>query len=80
MWVIYAGRHLSRILKQISMPWPTIEPGSRDPSVQRRALYHVAINFTGGEKTWPDRDSNPGRLAYRASTLPTELPSHLVDL
>ena len=24
----------------------------------------------GGKRTWPDRDSNPGSLAYRASTLP----------
>ena len=34
----------------------------------------------GRKKSWPDRDSNPGPLAYRASTLPTELPSHLVVL
>ena len=34
----------------------------------------------GRKKSWPDRDSNPGPLAYRASTLPTELPSHLVIL
>ena len=34
----------------------------------------------GGKSTWPDRDSNPGPLAYRASTLTTELPSHTVDL
>ena len=38
-------------------------------------------SVTGEEKsTWPDRDSNPGPLAYRASTLTTELPSHTVDL
>ena len=24
----------------------------------------------GGKRTWPDRDSNPGSLAYRASSLP----------
>ena len=30
----------------------------------------------GAEKQWPDRESNPGPLSYRAST---ELPSHLVD-
>ena len=32
------------------------------------------------KKSWPDRDSNPGPLAYRASTLPTELQNHLVVL
>ena len=26
------------------------------------------------KKSWPDRDSNPGSLAYRAGTLPSELP------
>ena len=31
-------------------------------------------------KSWPDRDSNPGPLTYRASTLPTDLPSHMVVL
>ena len=30
----------------------------------------------GGKSTWPD----PGPLAYRASTLTNELPSHTVDL
>ena len=30
----------------------------------------------GGKSTWPDRNSNPGPLAYRASSLTTELPSH----
>ena len=34
----------------------------------------------GGKSTWPDRDSNSGPLAYRASTLTTELPSHTADL
>ena len=34
----------------------------------------------GGKSTWSDRDSNPGPLAYRTSTLTTELPSHRVDL
>ena len=34
----------------------------------------------GRKKSWLDRDSNPGPLAYRASTLPTELPSHMVVL
>ena len=29
--------------------------------------------------SWPDRDSNPGPLAYRSSTLTTELPSHMVS-
>ena len=33
----------------------------------------------GGQSTRPDRDSNPGTLAYRASTLTTELPSHTVE-
>ena len=30
------------------------------------------IRVTGRKKSWPDRDSNPGTLAHRASTLPTE--------
>ena len=34
----------------------------------------------GRKSTWPDRDSNPGPLAYHASTLITELPSNAVDL
>ena len=34
----------------------------------------------GGKRKWPDRDSNPGPLADRTSTLTTELPSHTVDL
>ena len=33
----------------------------------------------GGKSTWPDRESNPGPLVYRARTLTTELPSHTVD-
>ena len=28
------------------------------------------LSHRGGKRTWPDRDSNPGSLAYRASTLP----------
>ena len=39
-----------------------------------------SICHRGGKSTWPDRDSNPGPLADRASTLITELPSHTVDL
>ena len=35
---------------------------------------------TGEEISWPDRDSNLGPLAYRARTLQTELPSHMVVL
>ena len=35
----------------------------------------------GGKSTWPDWDLNPGPLAYEiASTLTTELLSHMVDL
>ena len=34
----------------------------------------------GRKKSWPERDSNRRPLAYRASTLPTKLPSHLVVL
>ena len=30
----------------------------------------------GGKSIWPDQNSNPGPLAYRVSTLTTELPSH----
>ena len=42
---------------------------------------HWATKCHRGEKsTWSDRDSNPGPLAHRASTLTTELPSHTVDL
>ena len=42
---------------------------------------HWATKCHRGEKsTWPDQDLNPGPLAYRASTLTTELPSHMVDL
>ena len=36
------------------------------------------INVTEEEKLWPALDSNPRPLAYRASTLPTELPSSSV--
>lgn len=32
-----------------------------------------AQNVTGGEKSSPNRNSNPGPLAYRASTLTTEI-------
>ena len=32
-----------------------------------------------GKRTWPDRDSNPGSLAYRASSLTAELPSHTIS-
>ena len=46
-----------------------------------RARTHTEpTSITGEESTWPDRDSNPGPLAYRASTLTPELPSHTVDL
>ena len=34
----------------------------------------------GGNSTWPDWDSNPRPLTYCASTLTTELPSHMVNL
>ena len=42
--------------------------------------YIQALCHKGGKSTWPDWDSNPGPLAYRASTLTTELPCHTVDL
>ena len=32
-----------------------------------------------GKRMWPDRNSNPGSPAYRASTLTTELLSHMVS-
>ena len=39
------------------------------------------LSITGEEKAHgPNRYSNQGPLAYRASTLTTELPSHTVDL
>ena len=42
-----------------------------------RAWTHTEPpNVTGGE-TWPDRDSNPGSLAYRAGTI--ELRSHMAS-
>ena len=34
------------------------------------------MNDTGGEKSCPDRESNPGPLANRAITLTTELSRH----
>ena len=33
-----------------------------------------------GKRTWPEGDSNPGSLPYRASTLTAELPSHTISL
>ena len=42
--------------------------------------YHinlfVSICHRGAKNTWPNRDSNPGPLAYCASTLTTEPPSN----
>ena len=46
---------------------------SREPTLSNQMSQ-------GRKKSWPDRDSHPGPLAYRASTLPAELPSHLVVL
>ena len=40
MWVIYAGRHLSRTLKNFYVP---AEDRTGDLSILRRAFYHVAI-------------------------------------
>ena len=40
MWVINAGRHLSRTLKNFYVP---AEDRTGDLSILRRALYHVAI-------------------------------------
>ena len=41
MWVIYAGRHLSRTLKKnLHVP---AEDRTGDPSISSLALYHVAI-------------------------------------
>ena len=34
-----------------------------------RDTHWVTKCHRGGKNTWPDRDSNPGRLAYRARTL-----------
>ena len=42
-------------------------------------LTKIGYCRRGGKSTWPDRNSNPGPLAYRASTLITELLSHTVD-
>ena len=56
---------------------------------QGRVMMTYMANVTLGykivlsqrrKKTWPDWDSNSGPLAYRASTLTTELASHTVDL
>ena len=37
---------------------------------QVRMVACLYLCHRGGKRTWPDRDSNPGSLAYRASTLP----------
>ena len=50
---------------------------ARCPSREPKLSYQMS---QGMKKSWPDRDSNPEPLAYRASILPTELPSHLVVL
>ena len=56
---------IARPLNDLLFPhWPTL----------------VTKCHRGGKTTWPDRDSNPGPLENRASTLTTELPSHTVDL
>ena len=44
-----------------------------------RGICSWCICHRGGKSTWHDRDSNPGPPAHRASTLITELPSHMVD-
>ena len=49
-------------------------------SVVSRITRGPGFESRAGKKSWPDRDSNPGPLAYRASTLPTEIPSHIVVL
>ena len=46
---------------------------SREPTLNHQMSQ-------GRKKSWPDRDSNPGPLAIRETTLPTELPSHRVVL
>ena len=43
----------------------------------KNAMHFMSSNcHRQGKGTWPDRDSNQGSLAYRAST---ELPSHMVS-
>ena len=55
----------------------TVPFAVRSPST---SPHWATKHHRGGKSTWPDRDSNPGPLAHRASTLTTELPSHTVDL
>ena len=43
-------------------------------------FYGVAVECLTFTREWPDPDSNQGSLAYRASTLTAELPSHMVSL
>ena len=64
-------------------PFPAIfgsPTGNRTPvsRVTGGDTYHRQCHRQG-KRTWPDRDSNPGSLAYRASTLTAELPSHTVS-
>ena len=40
IWIISVGRHLSRTLKKSNAP---AEDRTGDPSIDSRALYHVAI-------------------------------------
>ena len=46
--------------------------------------FHMQLDLKEPKSafTWEEKlqDSNPGPLAYRANTLTTELPSHIVDL
>ena len=44
------------------------------------AVQLAECSHRGGKKLWQNPHRNPGPLAYCASTLPTELPSHLVVL
>ena len=66
------------------------ESGRNNGGLKRHALFDACcpshnptLNhqlLQGRKKWWPDRHLNPGPLAYCASTLPNELPSHLVIL
>ena len=61
-----------------TMPEPTKQPLLL---LAAQAWTHTSHKcHRRGKSIWSDQDSNLGPLAYRASTLTTELPSHTVDL
>ena len=56
MWVVYAGRHLSRTLKNFHVP---AEDRTGDLSILRRTLYLVAIK-AGLYRMLPSGSGEPG--------------------